>query len=86
MSDAESVKDAREQLAIVLSFFSRVDSKLSTVLAVDIGMLAALSAGVPNIKDLSVWSVIARWDYKSAAAFGGIRIYYKWGARLVLPS
>jgi hypothetical protein len=54
-----SLKDARDQLALVLSFFSRVDAKLSTILAVDTGMLAALSASVPPLIRVSAWMAIA---------------------------
>lgn len=36
MSIAENnLKDARDQLALILSFFPRVDAKLSTLLAID---------------------------------------------------
>jgi hypothetical protein len=58
VSDA-SLKDARDQLTLVLSFFSRVDAKLSTILAVDTGMLAALSASVPSLQHVSAWMAVA---------------------------
>src|SRR5271165_3207808 len=58
MNEIESLKDVREQLSTVLSFFPRVDSKLSTVLAVDMAMLATLSASVPGIRLISVWSAL----------------------------
>jgi len=38
----DSIKDAREQLNLVLGFFPRVDSKASVVLAINSGMLAVL--------------------------------------------
>jgi hypothetical protein len=53
------LKDARDQLGLVLSFFSRVDAKLSTILAVDSGMIAALSASVPPLAQVSAWMAIA---------------------------
>jgi hypothetical protein len=59
MKDADCLKDARDQLTLVLSFFPRVDAKLSTVLAVDTGMLAAMTAGVPAIQSISAWSILA---------------------------
>jgi len=57
-ADDASLKDARDQLTLVLSFFSRVDGKLSTLLAVDTGMLAALSASVPPLSRVSPWMAI----------------------------
>src|SRR5579871_4708611 len=53
------LKDARDQLSLVLSFFPRVDAKLSTILAVDTGMLAALSASLPSFPHVSPWMAIA---------------------------
>ena len=48
---------SKDLLTIVLSFFSRVDAKLSVVLAVDTGMLAVLGADSPPIKTYS-WLMI----------------------------
>lgn len=53
MATDASVSDARNQLDLVLSFFSRVDAKLSTVLAINTGMLGALGAMVPPIQTAS---------------------------------
>lgn len=44
---------SKDQLNLVLSFFSRVDSKLSVVLALDTGMLAVLAADAPPMKALT---------------------------------
>jgi hypothetical protein len=54
-----NLKDARDQLSMVLSFFPRVDAKLSTVLAIDTAMLAALSASVPPIEKVSWCMAVA---------------------------
>ncbi len=59
VNDTDYLKDARAQLTLTLSFFPRVDAKLSTVLAVDTGMLAALTAGIPAVRAISVWSAAA---------------------------
>jgi hypothetical protein len=60
MAVSESdLKDSREQLALILSFFPRVDAKLSTILAIDTGMLAALSASFPPIDNFRWWLAIA---------------------------
>ena len=53
MATDASVSDARDQLDLVLRFFSRVDAKLSTVLAINTGMLGALGAMVPPIQTAS---------------------------------
>jgi hypothetical protein len=53
MATDARVSDARDQLDLVLSFFSRVDAKLSTVLAINTGMLGALGAMVPPIQTAS---------------------------------
>ena len=50
-------KEARDQLALVLSFFPRVDSKLSAVLAVNTAMLATLSTTFPAASKLSPLSI-----------------------------
>lgn len=48
---------SRDQLKLVLSFFPRVDSKLSVVLAINTGMLAVLGADAPPLSDLS-WAML----------------------------
>jgi hypothetical protein len=60
MSDNDAgLKDARDQLNLILSFFSRVDAKLSTVLAIDTGMLAALSASLPAVGKMTGWMAVS---------------------------
>jgi len=48
---------SKDQLNLVLSFFPRVDSKLSVVLAINTGMLAVLGTDAPPLEALS-WPVI----------------------------
>jgi hypothetical protein len=48
---------SKDQLNLILSFFSRVDAKLSVVLAVNTGMLAVLGADSPPIKVYS-WLMV----------------------------
>jgi hypothetical protein len=43
-------KEARDQLTLVLGFFSRVDAKASALLAIDTGMLAILTYRVRDIR------------------------------------
>jgi Family of unknown function (DUF5706) len=54
VAEISPLRDARDQLTMVLSFFPRVDAKLSTVLAIDTPMLASMSAGIPSLHQLSV--------------------------------
>jgi hypothetical protein len=42
---------AKDQLNLVLGFFSRVDTKLSVILGVDLGMLGLLLTKAPNNLD-----------------------------------
>jgi Family of unknown function (DUF5706) len=51
-------KEARDQLTLVLSFFSRVDAKASALLAIDTGMLAILASNAPPPATMSVLSNI----------------------------
>ncbi len=48
---------SKDQLNLVLSFFSRLDSKLSVLLAIDTGMLAVLGTDAPPLQALS-WAMI----------------------------
>lgn len=45
---------SKEQLALVLGFFPRVDAKLSVLFAINAGMLAVLGTNAPPLKDLSL--------------------------------
>jgi hypothetical protein len=67
---------ARDQLSLVLSFFSRVESKLSFLFAVDTGMLAVLVADAPRIKDLS-WSMIVAAGLTLLLVGGSIVFLYR---------
>ena len=49
-------KEARDQLSLVLSFFSRVDAKASALLAIDTGMLALLTSKAPPLTTMLVLS------------------------------
>lgn len=56
-SDQERVQAAWNQLNLVLGFFPRVDTRLSAVLAIDLGMLAL--AGDRWLSHDASWRVIA---------------------------
>ena len=50
---------AKEQLNLVLGFFTRADSKASVVLAVDTGMAGYLASHLSLQGSLSTWEVLA---------------------------
>lgn len=49
---------AKDQLSLILGFFSRVDSKASVILAVDTGMLGVLVANTPPARTFDWYMVI----------------------------
>ena len=53
MSDDEVVKAAWSELTLVLSFYSRIDTKLSVVLGLDLGMVAVLFTRLPARPDVT---------------------------------
>ena len=57
-SPQDQRKEARDQLTLVLSFFSRVDAKASALLAINTGMLAVLASKAPPIATMSVFSYV----------------------------
>jgi len=50
----ERLKAAWSELTLVLSFFPRIDTKLSVVLGLDLGMLAILAARLPAAGDITL--------------------------------
>ena len=50
---------AKDQLHLVLSFFPRVDSKGSVVLAVNTGMLGYLATKMPATATIALWELAA---------------------------
>lgn len=57
-SSQDQRKEARDQLTLILSFFSRVDAKASALLAINTGMLAILASNAPPISTMSVFSYV----------------------------
>ena len=55
MSVDDRLKAAWSQLTLVLSFFPRIDTKLSVILGLDLGMLAMLSTRLPTYAELQWW-------------------------------
>lgn len=64
LSEEDRLKAARDQLNLVLTFFSRVDTKLSVVLGANVGMLGVLftrvtAAGTATFPAYVLWGLIA---------------------------
>jgi hypothetical protein len=49
---------AKDQLNLVLSFFSRVDAKASVVLGVDTAMAGYLAGRMPSLKTMPYWQTL----------------------------
>ena len=58
MKDENLAGASKDQLNLVLGFFSRVDSKASVVLAVDTGMVGYLATHLPAPRTLAAWELI----------------------------
>src|SRR5208283_2331898 len=54
----EQYAASKDQLNLVLSFFPRVDAKLSVILAIDTGMLAVLGSDAPPLAALSLPMIV----------------------------
>ncbi|GGA02868.1 Pycsar system effector family protein [Dyella caseinilytica] len=65
----DNLDSARKQLDLTLGFFPRVDTKLSIVLGIDLGMLGLLLSKVPD--DLSK---LPSWVWIAASFFGAAMI------------
>ena len=50
---------AWNQLNLVLSFFARIDTKLSVVLGLDLGMLAMLATRAPSLEKFTAFQAVA---------------------------
>src|SRR5882762_9214525 len=59
MQQEQLLHTCKDELNLVLSFFSRVDAKGSVVLAVDTGMLGYLAAHLPSLNSLHWWEFLS---------------------------
>jgi hypothetical protein len=57
--NTEKAAHARDQLNLVLSFFPRVESKSSVLLAIDTSMLGFLATKAPRWQGCSTWMAVA---------------------------
>jgi hypothetical protein len=59
MNAEKAAHASRDQLNLVLSFFPRVESKSSVLLAIDTSMLGFLAAKAPRLQEFSTWTGLA---------------------------
>jgi hypothetical protein len=59
VEDDKLISACKDELQLVLSFFSRVESRSSVVLAIDTGMAAFLAGNAPPMHSFSLWMMIA---------------------------
>lgn len=59
MENEKLISAAKDELQLVLGFFSRVESRSSVVLAIDTGMAGFLLSSAPPIRLFSMWMEIA---------------------------
>src|ERR1700686_68187 len=59
MNADKATSASREQLNLVLSFFSRVESKSSVLLAIDTSMLGFLATKAPQWREFSLWMAVS---------------------------
>ncbi len=50
---------SKDELQLVLSFFPRVESKFSVILAIDTGMIGFLAANAPPFRAFSTWMLLS---------------------------
>ena len=74
-TDNDALKDARDQLNLILGFFPRVDAKLSTVLAVDTAILATMTAAVPPFCQMNAWSWVSSSATVTLLALSFVHLY-----------
>lgn len=77
VSDRERLSAAWNQLNLVLGFFPRIDTRLSAVLALDLGMLALVGSRWPSTSGVS-WEIMG-----IAFAFAlplSVSFYHLWNA------
>src|SRR5262245_17647657 len=59
MNNNELIEIARDNLARVLGFYGRVDTMLSVILALNLALLAVLTANTPAVRQLDWYSLSA---------------------------
>ncbi len=60
----DNLESARKQLDLILGFFPRVDTKLSVVLGIDLGMLGIFLTKAPSSLDQ-----VTEWDWIGLSCF-----------------
>ena len=82
-SPQDQRREARDQLTLILSFFSRVDAKASALLAINTGMLAVLASNAPPIATMPVFTYLLAG---TAAALIGASLWFLYRVALLLST
>src|SRR5438128_2399521 len=75
MSPEDLLRAARDQLNLILTFFARVETKLSVVLGVDLAMLGFLASKFPGTAAMDDWGWIAAGGFVVLDALSLINLY-----------
>ena len=75
LDDQERLSAAWSELTLVLGFFTRIDTKLSVVLGINLGMLGLLGSRIPAFNQIPWWMALlaAAFALPLAASF-----YHLW--------
>lgn len=71
----ERLRTARDQLTLVLSFFGRVETKLSVVLGIDLATLGFLATRFPGTQSVQVAGWIAGGAFVALCGFSLWQLY-----------
>jgi hypothetical protein len=76
MTDSERVSAAWNQLNLVLGFFSRIDTKASVILGLDVGMIAVLFARIPPLAQITLLQCAFATPFFIAVIFSFSRLHF----------
>jgi hypothetical protein len=75
MTDADKLSAAHNQLQLVLSFFGRVDAKLSVVLGIDLTMLGVIFTKAGHAASLGLVEILSTIVFCGCIIFSLIELY-----------
>ena len=76
MTADERLRTAKDQLALVLDFFGRVETKLSVILGIDLAMLGFLASRFPGIRSVPIGAWIAVGVYLVLSGLSLLQLYH----------
>lgn len=75
LNERERLQAAWNQLNLVLGFFPRIDTKLSVVLGINLGMLALAGSRMPTLDTITGWMLLTASIFVTAIAAS---FYHVW--------